>query len=233
MSAIIVRDLHFVYDGGAALHFDFVVRHNARLAIMGASGSGKSTLLHLLAGFEKPLSGNVCIAGLDMAFMKPAARPLSILFQDNNLFDHLTIAQNTGLGLAPRLRLSESERSIVETALKEVGLEGLGHRLPAELSGGERQRAALARCLLRNKPVLLLDEPFAALGPAMRIEMLDLVMALQEQKNVTIIMVTHSPEDAAYFATEIGFMENRKLIGTIPAEMLKQPIKGSAFETYL
>ena len=108
-------------------------------------------------------------------------------------------SQIFGLGLAPRIRLSKQESEVVELALAKVGLGGFGKRLPSELSGGERQRAALARALLRDRPILLLDEPFAALGPAMRFEMLDLVLELQQEKNLTVIMVTHNPDDAAYF----------------------------------
>jgi thiamine transport system ATP-binding protein len=233
MDAVSLKDVRFAYSGGPGMHFDFEVSQGERLAVMGASGSGKSTLLHLLAGFETPQSGSSMFATQDMAFAEPAARPVSILFQDNNLFGHLTIAQNIGLGLAPRLRLSKTEAEAVENALAKVGLTGMGKRLPSELSGGERQRAALARCLLRDKPLLLLDEPFAALGPAMRVEMLDLVLALQAEKNLTIIMVTHNPDDAAHFATHIGFVEAGCLTATTPAKVLNHPPEGSALAAYL
>jgi thiamine transport system ATP-binding protein len=233
MSVVAVKDMRFAYPGGTQMHFDFSVTKGERLAIMGASGSGKSTLLHLLAGFETPHSGSLLFEKSDMTFAEPASRPVSILFQDNNLFGHLTVAQNIGLGLAPRLRLSKTETEAVENALAKVGLSGLGKRLPSELSGGERQRAALARCLLRDKPILLLDEPFAALGPAMRVEMLDLVMTLQREKNLTVIMVTHNPDDAAYFATRIGFVEAGVLTGTMPARVLQNPPKDSELSVYL
>jgi thiamine transport system ATP-binding protein len=173
------------------------------------------------------------LGGKEMNFAEPAARPVSILFQDNNLFGHLTVAQNIGLGIAPRLKLEKVQAERVERALASVGIKGLGKRLPSELSGGERQRAALARALLRDKPVLLLDEPFAALGPAMRVEMLDLVLQLQAENNLTVIMVTHNPDDAAHFATHIGFVENGQLSATLPSRMLQNPPKGSAMEHYL
>ena len=233
MSSIALKDVRFSYPSGSAMQFDLDVAQGQRVAIMGASGSGKSTLLHLLAGFETPQSGAVLFGSVDMTTVEPAARPVSILFQDNNLFGHLSVLQNTGLGLAPRLRLSKQESEVVELALAKVGLGGFGKRLPSELSGGERQRAALARALLRDRPILLLDEPFAALGPAMRFEMLDLVLALQKEKNLTVIMVTHNPDDAAYFATHIGFVDAGILTSSLPSDVLNDPPQGSALATYL
>lgn len=233
MSAIGLDHVCFAHKGAARMHFNFEVEAGERLAVMGASGAGKSTLLHLLAGFETPNSGRITYGNLDMSRAEPALRPVSIIFQDNNLFGHLTVEQNIGLGLAPRLRLSRAEISAVHTAMAKVGLEGKAKRLPSELSGGERQRAALARALLRDKPVLLLDEPFAALGPAMRTGMLDLLLQLQAEKNLTMIMVTHTFEDAARFATRFGFMEAGALTSLMPAFMLRHPEQGSAVAAYL
>ena len=233
MDAVTFKNVGFSYLGGASMHFDFSVTRGTRLAVMGASGSGKSTLLHLLSGFETPQRGSIEFSGKDLTHVAPALRPVSILFQDNNLFGHLTVAQNIGLAIAPRLKLSTFETDAVEQALAKVGLTAMGKRLPFELSGGERQRAALARCLLRDKPVLLLDEPFAALGPAMRMEMLDLVIQLQTEKKLTIIMVTHNPDDAAHFAHRIGFVESGQLSATMPVGNLQYPPKRSALANYL
>lgn len=233
MSKISVQNLRFAYPGGKQLMFDFEIEQGSRLAILGPSGSGKSTLLYLLSGFETPQAGTIKFAGEDFTSSEPDKRPVSMIFQDNNLFGHLSVFQNTGLGIATRLRLSSSEKFLVEAALARVGLRSMDKRLPFELSGGERQRAALARCLLRNKPILLLDEPFAALGPAMRLEMLDLVKELQAEKSITVVMVTHNPEDAAHFATEIGFVDNAQMISTLPVSALKAPSAGSGLEKYL
>lgn len=233
MSSISVKELRFAYLGAKEMQFDFGIERGSRLAILGPSGSGKSTLLHLLCGFETPHTGTIKFGGEDCTFSDPGKRPVSMIFQDNNLFGHLSIFQNTGLGLAPRLDLSRSEKSLVEAALERVGLDQMGKRLPFELSGGERQRAALARCLLRDKPVLLLDEPFAALGPAMRLEMLDLVKELQIEKSMTIVMVTHNPDDAVHFATKIGFVDDTKMVGTLPVSALNEPDAGSGLEKYL
>lgn len=233
MSKIMVQDLRFSYPGGKHMLFDFEIERGSRLAILGPSGSGKSTLLHLLCGFETPQAGTIKFGGEDFTFSDPGKRPVSMIFQDSNLFGHLSVFQNTSLGLAPRLRLSSSEKSLVEAALARVGLDQMGKRLPFELSGGERQRAALARCLLRDKPVLLLDEPFAALGPAMRLEMLDLVKELQTERSLTIVMVTHNPDDAEHFATEIGFVDDAKMAGTLQVSALNEPAAGSGLEKYL
>ena len=171
----------------------------AKVAVIGPSGAGKSTLLMALAGFV-PHSGRVSWDGQDLAALAPGDRPLSILFQDQNLFPHLTLAQNLGLGLSPRLQLAAADHARIETTLARVGLGDMGSRKPAQLSGGQLGRAALARALLRARPILLLDEPFAALGPALKAEMLDLVTETANETGATVLMVTHDPADARRFA---------------------------------
>ena len=128
-----------------------------------------------------------------------------MIFQENNLFAHLDVAANVGLGISPALRLSHADRERIATALGRTGLAGKEKRLPRELSGGERQRVALARALVRDRPVLLLDEPFASLGPALRDEMLDLLVSVQKERQMTTLLVTHQPEDARRVADGIVF----------------------------
>jgi len=123
-----------------------------------------------------------------------------MLFQENNLFPHLTVAQNIGLGLHPGLKLSHQQKQVLQEITRRVGLEEQLQRLPHQLSGGQRQRAALARCLVRQQPLLLLDEPFSALDPALRKEMLELVDEVCSERNITLLMVSHSIEDAARIA---------------------------------
>ena len=186
-----------------SLQADFAVPVGARVAVIGPSGGGKSTLLNMIAGFLTPTQGRVLWDGDDMADTPPGERPISILFQDNNLFPHLTVAQNVGLGLRPDLRLTVAQKDQVEAALARVDLAGYGGRKPSELSGGQMSRVALARMLLRAKPLLLLDEPFAALGPALRDEMLDLVAELVAETGATLMMVSHNPEDAKRIAGSV------------------------------
>jgi thiamine transport system ATP-binding protein len=192
--------------------FDLAVAAGEFVAVMGPSGAGKSTLLSLIAGFEQPLSGRILWAGEDITGLKPADRPLSVLFQDNNLFAHLDVQTNAALGLSPSAKLNPEETELVREALKRVGLAGFEARLPGELSGGERQRAALARMLVRRKPLLLLDEPFAALGPAMKKEMIALVQDLQNEHGFTILLVTHEPADAMAAASHTAFIHNGRIL---------------------
>ena len=198
----------FSYAAGAAMAFDCLARAGAITAVMGPSGSGKSTLLNLVAGFEAPASGRILIGGRDVTALAPAERPVSMVFQENNLFAHLTVEDNVGLGISPALKLSADDRASVARSLAHTGLAGKEKRLPRELSGGERQRGALARVLVRNRPVLLLDEPFASLGPALRDEMLQLVAGLHAERSLTVLMVTHQPEDARRIAGDVLFLEN-------------------------
>ncbi len=184
---------------GFRLRADWSLPAGARLALIGPSGAGKSTLLSAIAGFLPPESGRILWQGQDLAPLAPGARPLSILFQDQNLFPHLTLAQNLGLGLRPDLRLSAADRARVAAALDRVGLAGLEGRKPGQISGGQAARAALARVILRARPLLLLDEPFAALGPALKAEMLDLLAGVAGETGSAVVMVTHDPADARAF----------------------------------
>jgi thiamine transport system ATP-binding protein len=138
-----------------------------------------------------------------MAGTGPGKRPVAMLFQDGNLFPHLSVAQNVGLGLRPDLRLDTAQKAEVARAVARVGLSGMQARKPAALSGGQQSRAALARVLVQARPLLLLDEPFAALGPALKGEMLDLVAGLVDETHATLLMVSHDPSDARRIADQV------------------------------
>jgi len=182
------------------MRFTLSVRQGEMIAVLGPSGAGKSTLLNLVAGFLQPANGRITIEGQDHTHTPPAARPVSMLFQENNLFSHLTVRQNIGLGMHPGLRLNAGQQQKLSDIAAQMGIGDLLARLPGELSGGQRQRVALARCLVREQPILLLDEPFSALDPALRQEMLLLVKEVCERQGLTMLMVSHSVEDAVRIA---------------------------------
>ena len=215
------------------MHFDLSVAAGECVAVIGPSGAGKSTLLALVAGFEKPAAGRILVAGRDVTRDPPAARPVTSLFHEHNLFAHLTAAENVGLGIDPGLRLDPAGHAKVGEALAHVGLSGFGGRLPGQLSGGERQRAALARSLVRNRPLLLLDEPFAALGPAQRREMLDLVNALARDRGFTVLFVSHQPDDARHAEGRTIFLQDGRVLCDGPTEQLFTPPLPKALADYL
>lgn len=212
-------DVRFRYED-MTMHFDAAFEASSFTAVIGPSGGGKSTLLNLIAGFEVPLSGRVLIGTEDVTALPPDKRPVNMIFQDNNVFAHLDVWSNVALGVSPRLRLSGDDRMRIDQALADVGLQGLVGRKPGELSGGERQRVAVARALVRNRPVLLLDEPFAALGPALRRNMLDLVMAMQKARQLTVVMVSHQPDDAQYAASHTAYLEAGRIVALRPTAAL-------------
>ena len=182
------------------MHFNLHATAGERLAILGASGAGKSTLLNLIAGFLPPQRGRLLINGANYTHAPPAARPISMLYQEHNLFSHLTVRDNIAIGLHPNLKLSGEQRAQLQTTAEKTGLADLLDRLPEQLSGGQKQRVALARCLLRDRPLLLLDEPFSALDPALRFEMLDLLDDTCLRQQPLLLMVTHNLDDALRIA---------------------------------
>lgn len=192
-----------IAQGDFQLRADFSIEPGSTIALLGPSGAGKSTLLSALAGFVPLRSGRLLWRDRDITEQRPADRPMSMVFQDNNLFPHMNVAQNIGLALDPRLRLSRQQKSQVDAVIERTGLHGLNDRKPGALSGGQQSRVALARALLRRRPILLLDEPFAALGPALRGEMLDLVAEITRSEAMTLLMITHEPRDAERIADQI------------------------------
>lgn len=201
--------------------------------IVGPSGSGKSTLLNLIAGFETPQSGKILIAGDDISNEPPANRPVTMVFQENNLFAHLDVRSNIGLGRSPSLKLTDADQADIQSAINRVELTGKENRKPEALSGGERQRVAIARALVRDKPVLLLDEAFASLGPALRQQMLDLIADLQKETGITILMVTHTPEDALRFNSTLFFLANGEIKEQGDAAIMLSPSGPQAIRDYM
>ncbi|WP_170416451.1 thiamine ABC transporter ATP-binding protein [Ruegeria atlantica] len=191
-----------IENGDFTLSADIEIKAGTSVAIIGPSGAGKSTLLETIAGFRDLKQGQIFWNGQQISNLLPGKRPMAMLFQDGNLFPHLTAEQNIALGLRPNGRLSQDEQTQVQSALDRVALQGLGARKPSELSGGQQSRVALARVLVQRRELLLLDEPFAALGPALKAEMLDLVAELVAEAQSTLLMVSHDPQDARRIADQ-------------------------------
>ncbi|MDG1353598.1 MAG: ATP-binding cassette domain-containing protein [Sulfitobacter sp.] len=199
---------------------DFTLEPARNYAVIGPSGAGKSTLLAAVCGFVPLASGRLLWDGRDITQDAPGARPMTMLFQDNNLFPHLDVLQNVGLGLRPDLRIGTAERDKVMEALARVGLADYTNAKPGNLSGGQQSRVALARVLVQARPLVLLDEPFAALGPALRNEMLDLLKDTIAQTGAAMVMVTHAPEDVRRIADEVIFVEGGQAQAPRPAAAL-------------
>ena len=202
-----IDDVAYEYHN-ECFHFDATISSGDIVALMGPSGAGKSTLLALMAGFIEPQKGRILVEGKDVVGKVPSRRPFAMLFQDHNLFAHLSVRQNIGLGLEPSLKLSAEQQQQIDKAAKQVGIAQYLDRLPEQLSGGQRQRVALARCFVQPHKIWLLDEPFSALDPVLRAEMLDLVKTLATENNITVLMVTHHLSDAKAIASHFMFMAN-------------------------
>jgi len=227
-----LENVGFRYED-MVMNFDLRAAKGELVGIIGPSGAGKSTLLSLIAGFDLPISGRISIASVNMEGIVPDQRPVSMIFQDHNSFTHLDVWTNVALGISPELKLDPQQRQRIDTALARVGLSDFRARKPTELSGGERQRVAIARALVRDKPVLLLDEPFTALGPALRRDMLDLIKEIQIEKQLTVLMVTHQPEDAKYAASRIAFVQDGHITDVLPTRQFFADKAPAGIRAYL
>ncbi len=218
-----------VTQGSFALTVEDMVLDHGITAIMGPSGAGKSTILAALGGFLPVPPRRILWNGADITALPPAKRPSAMVFQDNNLFPHLSLFRNVALAISTKSRLSSDHHARVMSALAKVGLAGLEDRRPADVSGGQQSRAALARVLLQNKPVLLLDEPFSALGPALKDEMLDLLAQITQDHGTLVVMVTHDPQDAERIADQVIVVDHNRAATPMPtAEALAKtgPLAG-------
>ncbi len=187
------------------------VRHGEFLTLLGPSGCGKSTTLRLIGGFETPDSGNIYIQGKDYSALPPAEIPTSMVFQDFALFPHMSVYDNIAFGLKMRgIKKDEIKKKTTE-ALKIVGLPDLGGRNPSQLSGGQKQRVALARSLVLQPTVLLLDEPLGALDAQIRKTMQFELKNIQERLGQTFVYVTHDQEEAMTMSDQVAIMRNGKI----------------------
>ncbi|BBM65768.1 thiamine import ATP-binding protein ThiQ [Vibrio alfacsensis] len=219
---LVLDDVLYTYQC-ERFRFELEIKRGQIVSLMGPSGAGKSTLLALVAGFIKPDQGNILVNGESVLGKAPFLRPFSMLFQEHNLFAHLSVRENIGLGLHPGLKLTIDQKLLVEQAAEQVGVAGYLDRLPEHLSGGQRQRVALARCFVQPHPMWLLDEPFSALDPVLREEMLALVKQLAAERSITVLMVTHHLSDARAIASHFAFVADGQVeaVGDI-AELTEQ-----------
>ncbi len=210
-----IKQLKFSYDTPQqdnSMCFDLEVNTGEVMSLIGPSGSGKSTLLNLIAGFLTASSGVIQVGADQIQTLEPGKRPVTIVFQEHNLFPHLDVFTNVAIGIQPSLKLTAQQQDEVMQALQKLSLEGLYKRKPGQLSGGQRQRVALARALVRKHEILLLDEPFAALGPSLREEMIEQVKQLVQNQNMTALLVSHQPADALLASQRIAFINKGQVI---------------------
>lgn len=207
LAGLVLDDATTHYEG-QPFSYSLRVKPGECLGVVGPSGGGKSTLLDIIAGFAPLSAGRVCVNGDDIGQQSVEARPVTLMFQSHNLFPHMSVVDNVLLGIDPRLKRRSSDVMRVMQALENVGLEAYSKRLPGQLSGGQRQRVVLARALLRERPVLMLDEPLAALGPAQRQEMLALLGKLIDQHRLSVLLVSHQPNEIAPLCVRSVFIAN-------------------------
>lgn len=195
-------------------------------AVVGPSGAGKSTFLNLISGFASISSGSIIWNGQEISNLPPAKRSVSILFQDNNLFPHLSVWRNLALAVTHWPKISRDNEEKLKAVMSEVGILGLENRKPSQLSGGQQSRVALARVLLQKNKILLLDEPFSALGPSLKDQMLELIKKIAKNKKLLVLMVTHEPADAKKVASQTLVVKDKKVHPPLSTEKALDPVNG-------
>lgn len=224
-TAVRIRDLRKTFGAVEAVAgVDLDIGDGEFFSMLGPSGSGKTTVLRLIAGFERPTSGTVELAGRDVTGLAPFDRDVNTVFQDYALFPHLDVLRNVEYGLKVRRVPKAERRERALEALRSVRLDGFEARRPGELSGGQRQRVALARALVNEPKVLLLDEPLGALDLKLREEMQVELKTIQRRAGITFVFVTHDQEEALTLSDRIAVLDGGRVqqVGT-PAEVYEHP----------
>jgi spermidine/putrescine transport system ATP-binding protein len=212
-SLLEIRNLVRVFDGAPALDdVSMTIESGEFFTLLGPSGCGKTTLLRMIGGFDQPSRGSISLDGEDLLSLPAERRPVRTVFQNYALFPHMTVGQNIGFPL----RMAGVEKSLiqpkVEQALAGVRLEGFMPRYPSELSGGQRQRVSIARALITEPRILLLDEPLAALDAKLREQMQIELISLQRSVGITFIYVTHDQTEALALSSRIAVMSKGKVV---------------------
>ena len=203
---------------------DLDVAHGEFFSLLGPSGSGKTTMLRVIAGFERADSGEVLLGGRDVSRVPPFERDVNTVFQDYALFPHMNVRDNVEYGLRVKRVKKAERRRRAEEALELVKLGGYGRRRPGQLSGGQRQRIALARAIVNNPRVLLLDEPLGALDLKLRQQLQIELKQLQQELGMTFVYVTHDQEEALTMSDRIAVFNAGRIeqVGS-PAEVYEHP----------
>jgi iron(III) transport system ATP-binding protein len=226
---LVLKSLVKVFGSGenafrAVDNIDIEVQEGELITLLGPSGCGKTTTLRMISGFELPTSGEIRIDGEDVSATPPNQRPTTMVFQNYALFPHLTVFENIAYGLKIRRESAENIRAQAERIMQLVGLEGLAERSPAQLSGGQQQRVSLARSLVMEPKVLLLDEPLSNLDAKLRVSTRLEIRKLQQRVGITSVYVTHDQEEAMTLSDRVVIMHQGKImqIGS-PQEIYAKP----------
>ena len=225
MTGVRVTNLVKQWDTFRAVNeVSFEVSEGTLTVLLGPSGCGKSTILRMVAGLETADSGQVLIGSDDVTRLDPAKRGVSMVFQSYALFPHLSVRENILFGLKVRRVAPEEREARLEKAAEMVGLDQLLDRRPAQLSGGQRQRVALARTIVANQPVCLMDEPLSNLDAKLRAEMRDEIHALQRRLGLTMIYVTHDQTEAMSMADQVVLLNGGRIEQiAAPADLYERP----------
>ncbi len=223
--AVEAIDLTKNYGPVVALRsIDLTIASGQYFVLLGPSGGGKTTFLRLIGGFLRPTAGRILLHGRDVSDLPPNQRPTSMVFQSYALFPHMNVERNVGYGLKLRRMARAEIRGQVNSMLELVGLVGLNERMPHELSGGQQQRVQLARSLVLDSDILLLDEPLASLDAKLRKDMCLELKHIQEQVGITFLHVTHNQEEAMTIADHIAIIAEGRLVEeATPAEIYSNP----------
>jgi thiamine transport system ATP-binding protein len=226
-----VKKLKYRFES-TSFEFNFDLNSTDIVGVLGKSGSGKSTLFNLLAGFLNPNEGSIFFNKNDITFLKPSERNISILFQDHNNFNHLSIFENIILGIDPDMKQTQNNFKIVKDIMKKVSLNIDLQKKVSDLSGGEQQRVSIARCLLRKKSILLLDEPFNSLDPGLRKTLYEDVKNMSLTNQIMTLISSHLIEELKTVTDKFLFINKGKIVEN-KILSYTQLLKNKYFKEYL